>query len=267
MSAPPSTRSQELFASLPASVRELNPALNALSQRALDAALPEGRGDLEQALRARVRNARQGAVAHKSGQRFEDWLTAWHEWMLARDQLATMEHFGPATRMVPAPTGRGVVPRIVGNAPPDFIGQIDDGHAIVIEAKSRAGRLYRDDPPGKGRPKERERRGIAAHQQRYLTRTARFGGLALLAVQLGEGDLVQRFVIPWQRVPWVSVRGGGASLGAADLALKDYAVPVGSLFDPRDARAVPYLAKVLTAYRAECAARALAHFGLEEPRP
>jgi hypothetical protein len=249
VSAPPSKRTRELFASLPASVRELNPALNAVAQRALEGAPPAGRAELEQTLRDRARNARQGAVARASGQRFEDWLTAWHDRMLARDELATMEHFGPATRMVPDPGGQGVVPRIVGVAPPDFVGQTVDGRAVAIEAKSRTERLYRNDPPGKGRPKERERRGIAAHQQAYLARTARFGGIALLAVQFSGTTAgrawVRRFVIPWAEVPWVSVRGGGPSVGAADAALVPFLVPAASLLDPRDARALPYLAPAL----------------------
>lgn len=248
MSAPP-RNARELFASMSESVRALNPGLGVLGQRALDAVPPAGRAALEQTLRDRARNARQGAAAHDAGQRFEDWLTAWHERMLARDELATMEHFGPATRMAPAPDGRGVAPRIVGRAPPDFVGQTVDGQTVVIEAKSREGRLYRHDPPGKGRPKERERRGIAAHQQRYLARTEAFGGIALLAVQLGKGDRARRYVIPWGQVPWVSVRGGGPSIGANDAALRQFLVPEASLLDPRDARAVPYLAKALAPLR------------------
>lgn len=237
--SPPPKDMRELFANLPASLREKNPQLDALSARAIEAAPPSERAAVETALARRALDTRRGRTAAAVGDRFEDWLTGWHELLVARDRLAWMEHFGPATRMVRGEDGK-VAPRIVGVAPPDFLGQIAGGRVIAVEAKSRSARLYRDDPPG-------PRRGIAKHQQRFLARVAEFGGVALLAVEFRrEGLAPLRCVIPWTRVPWQDVAGGGPSIGPADPDVLAWAVAPAALLDPRDARAVSYLEAFLS---------------------
>ena len=72
--SPPPKDMRELFANLPASLREKNPQLDALSARAIEAAPPSERAAVETALARRALDTRRGRTAAAVGDRFEDWL-------------------------------------------------------------------------------------------------------------------------------------------------------------------------------------------------
>jgi hypothetical protein len=119
--------------------------------------------------------------------------------------LAWCVHVSPKVEW----TGRGdaATGRVVGEATADFIGQLRNGRVLVVEAKSRRaddGALYL--------------REVEPQQRSQLDASATAGGLALLAVEFRYGDArpPERFVVPWQEVPWRR-RSSAGSLVAEDL--------------------------------------------------
>ncbi len=144
-----------------------------------------------------VRTAAGQIAARDHGDELERWLEAQHERAIARGLLCRMRHVGPPHRR----TGVGGHEiRIVGLGPADYQGQLPGGCAIALEAKSREGRLSRDELP--------------EHQRADLDACAAGGGLAVLVARLG-GTI---HAIPWREVPWCSPRGGSPSIGAADVS-------------------------------------------------
>ena len=105
---------------------------------------------------------------------------------------------------------------VAGVGPADYQGQLPGGRSVALEAKSREGRLYRDEVP--------------EHQAADLDACAAGGGLAVLVARL-DGVV---HAIPWREVPWCSPRGGKPSIGAGDVTA--WAVDARCLLDPRDAR-------------------------------
>lgn len=124
-----------------------------------------------------------GHLAHDAGDALESWLSAQHR---------TAAHLGIAhVRKVGAPVivGKGGLPiRWAGKGPADYQGALVGGRALALEAKSVAERLSRRDVP--------------EHQQRDLEAVERLGGLALLAVEIREAQVIA--VVEWSRVPWAS---------------------------------------------------------------
>lgn len=147
-----------------------------------------------------------GALARRAGESFEAWLAMQHDRAIERGLLARMSHVGaPSTPHVVgghvARDRRGrMLAAITGKGPADFQGQLPGGRAVAIEAKSREGRLYRED--------------VAEHQRADLDACADGGGLAVLVARL-DGVV---YAMPWREVPWCSPRGGTLSIGAADVA-------------------------------------------------
>lgn len=94
-------------------------------------------------------------------------------------------------RKVGAPVRVGADGRPVewaGTGPADFQGMFADGRALAIEAKSVEGRLQRDD--------------IAPHQRRDLENVDRFGGVALMLVELhtDDGERLGAWALRWREL-------------------------------------------------------------------
>lgn len=147
-----------------------------------------------------------GKIARHRGEALEAWMAMQHDRAIERGLLARMSHVGaPSTphvsggRLARDQRGR-MLAAITGVGPADFQGQLPGGRAVAIEAKSREGRLSREEIP--------------EHQKADLDACAAGGGLAVLVVRL---DGVTH-AIPWRAVPWCSPRGGRPSIGAADVA-------------------------------------------------
>ena len=165
-----------------------------------------------------VTRAAAGLVARRHGAALEAWLTMQHDRAITKGLLARMAHVGaPSTpHVVNGRLGRDqrgrMLAAITGTGPADFQGQlpaarcfcgcgaVHGGRAVAIEAKSREGRLTREE--------------IAEHQRADLDACAAGGGLAVLVARL-DGVV---HAIPWREVPWCSPRGGSPSIGAADVA-------------------------------------------------
>jgi hypothetical protein len=136
---------------------------------------------------ARVRG---GHLARALGDAWEAWLSGQHK-AAEMAGIAYARHVGPPI----AYTGRGGTDiRVVGTAPADYQGAIrgEPGAPwlpLAVEAKSREGRLQRDD--------------IAPHQREDLTRVAAHGGVALVVIELHEtgqiaGLSIGRWAVPWE---------------------------------------------------------------------
>lgn len=122
-----------------------------------------------------------GHLAHDAGEGLERWLSAQHA-VARREGLALVRKVG-----APVVAGKGGLPsRWAGRGPADYQGALRGGRALALEAKSVERRLSLADIP--------------EHQQRDLEAVERLGGLALLAVEIREAQLVA--VVEWSRVPW-----------------------------------------------------------------
>jgi len=87
----------------------------------------------------------------------------------------------------PVRVGPGGLPcEWAGVGPADFQGVLRDGRAVAVEAKSEAGRLQRD--------------AVKPHQRRDLEAVDRFGGVALLLVELHDDDGARlgAWALPWR---------------------------------------------------------------------
>ncbi len=126
-----------------------------------------------------------GHLAHDAGDDLEAWLTAQHK-TAAFLGLAHVRKVGAPVRV-----GRDGKPsEWAGKGPADYQGVLQGGRALALEAKSVGdrGRLSRRDIP--------------EHQQRDLEAVERLGGLALLAVEIREAQVIA--VVEWSRVPWAT---------------------------------------------------------------
>lgn len=156
-----------------------------------------------------------GHQARAQGEAWEAWLADQH---VAAELagVAYARHVGPPV----AWTGRGgTVLRVVGVGPADCQGAIRGApgqpwRPLAIEAKSRDGRLQRDD--------------ITPHQHADLARVASYGGVALVVIELHErGESLGRWAVPWATLEGLwhrtsrKVRGRAvesASVGPYELA-------------------------------------------------
>ena len=123
---------------------------------------------------------------------------------LALGILVRVGHYGPAATITGKRDARGrLLAAIDGKAPPDYLGILRGGRALVVEAKRRTGRLRRDD----------SREGIPAHQAAWLDAADRCGALALVVVEFVRAAGATRYAVPWGEIPWE-----GDSVGPSALA-------------------------------------------------
>lgn len=138
-------------------------------------------------------NRAAAIAARASGDTLERWLDAQHAAAIAMGVLVRVGHYGPASTITGKRDHRGrLLAAIDGKAPPDYIGILRGGRALVVEAKRRTGRLRRDG----------ERDGIPAHQREWLDDADRAGALALVVVEFVRAAGVTRYAVPWGEIPW-----------------------------------------------------------------
>lgn len=196
-----------LWATLPASLRASNAHLATSPLARLAAAgAPEHAEEIAQAHADRAAHRAQGKTAQAEGGAFEDWMEAQHAWALAAGWLAWVDHYGPAVRHLPDGTVR-----VVGKAPPDYLGQLKGGRVVLVEAKRRTKRLELEGE---------DRAAIRPHQARRLAEAEAGGGLALVVVEFVRAAGVTRHAVPWSEILRAGTRprGGRLSVGPDDVA-------------------------------------------------
>lgn len=188
---------------------------------------PEHQADVAHHL-VKVRRARATSrAADRSGKLGEAWVEDHH--------VRAVEDLGLAAAIwkvgapwVPHVVGgrlardrRGrVLGAVVDVAPPDYLGVLDDGRALVVEAKRRSGRLARDAANDDG---TENRAAIETHQTDDLTKVAATDALSLVVVTFVRSRARQtyevRVAVPWSILAtrWRSPGGGGLSVGPEDL--------------------------------------------------
>lgn len=113
-----------------------------------------------------------------------------------------------------------VLGAVVDVAPPDYLGVLDDGRALVVEAKRRTGRLARDAANDDG---TENRSAIETHQADDLTRVSATDALSLVVVTFvrskHKASYEVRVAVPWSILGsrWRSPGGGALSVGPEDL--------------------------------------------------
>ena len=135
---------------------------------------------------APARNGNRVAGGHAADERGRRWerFVADHHRVAAAEGIARMRKVG-----APVIIGAGGTPTgWAGSGPADYQGFVRAGGAwwrpCAVEAKSREGRLQRDD--------------IDAHQRRDLDLVDSVGGLALVLVELtDDGDPIGAWAVPW----------------------------------------------------------------------
>lgn len=126
-----------------------------------------------------------GHLARDLGEEWQRWVDDQHR-AAHMAGVAYARHVGPPIAWT-GPGGREI--RVVGVGPADYQGAIrgEPGAPwlpLAVEAKSREGRLQRDDLP--------------THQRDDLARVAAHGGVALVVVELHEGaESLGRWAVPW----------------------------------------------------------------------
>lgn len=197
-----------LWASLPPALRAANPQLapaNPLARLAA-AGAPEHAAEIAAAHDARRRHSATSRTAQAEGAAFEDWVDSQHAYALAAGWLSWVDHYGPAVRHL----ADGSV-RVVGKAPPDYLGQLAGGRTLLVEAKRRTKRLELEGD---------DRAAIRPHQATRLAEAEAAGAVALVLVEFVRADGVTRCAAPWSAVVAAarSPRGGPRSVGPEDLA-------------------------------------------------
>lgn len=146
--------------------------------------------------------ARAGLIARRHGEALEAWLTMQHDRAIAKGLLARMAHVGaPSTphvvsgRLARDQRGR-MLAAITGTGPADFQGQLPGGRSVAIEAKSREGRLSREE--------------IAEHQKADLDACAAGGGLAVLVARCERHVLDAGWAFYLAPIVGVAARSGGS---------------------------------------------------------
>ena len=203
MSRPTAT----LWATLPASLRASNAHLapGAALAALAAAGAPEHAEEIAQAHADRAAHRAQGKTAQAEGAAFEDWCGAQHAYAVAARWLAWVDHYGPAVQHL-----SGGVVRVVGAAPPDYLGQLRGGRTLVVEAKRRTHRLAVEGE---------DREAIRPHQATRLALAEQHGAVALVLVEFVRAAGPVRCAAPWSAVVAAarSPRGGPRSVGPEDL--------------------------------------------------
>jgi len=126
----------------------------------------------------------RSAAGHLARERGDAW-----EAEVARHHRVAREQGIAYVRKVGAPVrvGEGGAPIAwAGVGPCDYQGLLSDGRAVAVEAKSETGRLQRD--------------AVKPHQRRDLEAVDRFGGVALVFVELHDegGATLGAWALPWR---------------------------------------------------------------------
>lgn len=122
-----------------------------------------------------------GHLARERGDAWEAEVARHHRAALLAG-LAYMRKVGAPVRV-----GEGGRPtEWAGVGPADYQGMLADGRAVAVEAKSEAGRLQRD--------------AVKPHQRRDLENVDRFGGVALVFLELHDDDGARLgcWAVPWR---------------------------------------------------------------------
>jgi len=146
-----------------------------------------------------------GHAEQTSGAAWEAWCDGQHRAAMALGLLVWVDHYGPEVRHL-----RQGAHRIVGKAPPDYLGMMRGGRLLAVEAKRRTGRLAIEG---------NTRDAIERHQRDRLAEVEHGGGLGLVLVEFVRADGVHRFAAPWSVVAAAarSPMGGARSVGPEDL--------------------------------------------------
>ena len=179
-------------------------------------ARPVTPGALPGALDAAAGHRRAAGAARTSGASLESWLAAEHDAMRATG-LADVVKVGPPSEVTRV--GRRILYVATGSAPPDYLGTLAGGRAVVIEAKRRPGRLHRDRRQVVDGVRRECRDGIEDHQREALAAWERLGALALVVVEFRRAAGVTRHAVPWSALESLWAGDGGArSVGPKELA-------------------------------------------------
>lgn len=205
-----------LWDRLPPSVQAVNPHLrpkaprtprpSAMAQHAA-AGAPEHAAEIVDAHARRDRASATGRAAQVAGEAFENWCDAQHAAARARGWLAWIDHYGPEVQRL-----SGGAVRVVGHAPPDYIGQLRGGRTLIVEAKRRTHRLAIEGD---------DREAIRPHQAARLAEAEAGGGLALVLVEFVRAAGAERYAAPWSAVVAAATTPRGAvrrSVGPLELA-------------------------------------------------
>jgi hypothetical protein len=147
------------------------------------------------------------AAAQSSGAAFEAWVDGQHRVAKAAGHLVWVDHYGPEVQHL-----SGGAVRVVGHAPPDYLGQLRGGRVVLVEAKRRTGRLLIEGT---------DRDAIIPHQAARLADAEAGGAVSLVLVEFERAAGVERYAAPWSAVVAAAHRPrGGAhrSVGPLDLS-------------------------------------------------
>ena len=109
------------------------------------------------------------AAAQSSGAAFEAWVDGQHRVAKAAGHLVWVDHYGPEVQHL-----SGGAVRVVGHAPPDYLGQLRGGRVVLVEAKRRTGRLAIEGT---------DRDAIIPHQAARLADAEAGGAVSLVLVE------------------------------------------------------------------------------------
>ena len=154
-----------------------------------------------------TRAAESSAAAQSSGAAFQAWCDGQHRAARTAGWIVWVDHYGPEVRHIV----RGRY-KIVGPAPPDYLGQLRGGRTLLVEAKRRTGRLLIEGD---------DRDAILPHQADRLAEAEAGGAVALVLVEFERASGVERYAAPWSAVVTAATtpRGGRhRSVGPVELA-------------------------------------------------
>ena len=154
---------RDLIASLPASVRAINPTLGKRTS-------------------ARV----SGRIAKRNGDTFEREVFAALATLQRVGVLAWWSHTSPDSKRLS--DGRTIT---TGRALCDVVGCTADGRAFVAEVKTSTRRIELSEARIKGKTKKHG--GVQGHQRAQLDATAAAQGVALLIGRVGDVTIVARW--------------------------------------------------------------------------
>lgn len=215
----------EFFADVPPP-RRVDPGRAALI--AMQA--PENRAALEEYFTRNDASKVAGRAANRSGREGEAWIEEHHRRAIDEGLAKRVTHVGApwvphvvAGRVARDRRGR-VLGAVVDVAPPDFLGVLSDGRALIVEAKRRTGRLHAPLTDEELAEHVEDVAAIERHQADYLDDVCEVA-LALVVVTFVRSEnrvpYELRFAVPWVvlRGLWVSPRGGRPSVGPEELVM------------------------------------------------